>query len=193
MWIELHRKFTKMNEFVQKTSINGLLVLRRPIHQDNRGFFKEIFHINEIEKELSIEFKSVQMNHTYSNPKVMRGIHTENWNKIIYPANGEIFVVIVDVRVDSPTFAKHETFLINDENRIALFISKGLGNSYCVLGDKSVDYIYLVDAYYDGSDQAALAWDDPDLAIDWPIKDPLISERDKNAPNLRDLFPDKFK
>lgn len=182
-----------MDEFVQKTSINGLLVLRRPIRQDNRGFFKEIFHINEIEKVLGIEFKGVQMNHTYSNPKVMRGIHTENWNKIIYPVNGEIFVAIADVRVDSPTFAKHETFLINDENRIGLFISKGLGNSYCVMGSRPVDYIYLVDAYYDGSDQSAIAWNDADLAINWPLKDPLISERDRTAPKLRDLFPDKFK
>lgn len=182
-----------MDEFVQQTSINGLLVLKRPIHKDDRGFFKEIFHVNEIEKKLGIEFKGVQMNHTYSNPKIIRGIHTENWNKIIYPLNGEIFVAIVDVRIDSPTFAKYETFLINDENRIALFLSKGLGNSYCVMGNKPVDYVYLVDAYYDGSDQNAIAWDDPDLAIDWPIYDPIISERDKNNPRLRELFPEKFR
>jgi len=181
------------DEFVQKTSINGLLILKRPIHEDNRGFFREIFHISEIEKTLNIEFNGIQMNHAYSNPKVLRGIHAENWNKIICPINGEVFVAIVDIREGSSTFGKYETFIINDQNRIALFVSKGLANSYCITSKTAVDYIYLVDAYYDGTDQRAFAFDDPDLAIDWPIKDPVISERDRNNPKMRDLFPDRFK
>lgn len=182
-----------MDEFVAKTSIEGLLILKRPSHSDYRGFFREIFHIDEIEKTLNIEFKAVQMNHAHSQPKVLRGIHGENWNKIIAPVNGEVFVAIVDVREDSPTFGKVEKFTINDQNRIALFISKGLANSYCITSDTSVDYIYLVDKYYDGSDTRAVTWDDPDLAIDWPIDDPIISERDRNNPKLRELFPEKFK
>ncbi len=193
MLIGALKKDITMDEFVKKTSIEGLLVLKRPIHKDGRGFFREVFHLDEIENSLGIEFKGVQMNHAYSKPKVLRGIHAENWNKIIYPLNGEVFVAIVDIRADSPTFAKFETFIINDENRIALFLSKGLANSYCVTGNRAVDYTYLVDAYYDGTDQRALAWDDPDLAIEWPVKDPLISERDKNNPTLKDLFPEKFK
>lgn len=182
-----------MDEFVQKTSIEGLLVLKRPTHKDDRGFFREIFHINEIEQTLNIEFKGLQMNHAYSLPKVLRGIHAENWNKIICPVNGEVFVAIVDIRVDSPTFGKSETFTINNENRIALFVSKGLANSYCITSSIPVDYIYLVDAYYDGTDQRAIAFNDPDLNIDWPIKDPIISDRDKSNPKLRELFPEKFK
>ncbi len=181
-----------MEGFVQKTSIEGLLILKRPIHKDDRGFFREIFHINEIEETLGIEFKGLQMNHAYSLPKVLRGIHAENWNKIICPVNGDVFVAIVDIRIDSPTFGKFETFVINDENRIALFVSKGLANSYCVTSQKGVDYIYLVDSYYDGTDQKAVSFDDPDLAIDWPIKDPIISEMDKDNPTLRELFPEKF-
>lgn len=180
------------DQFVVKTSIEGLLVLKRPIHSDDRGFFREIFHIDEIEKTLGIEFKGVQMNHARSKPKVLRGVHGENWNKIIYPVNGEVFVAIVDIRVESPTFGKVEIFTINDDNRIALFVSKGLANSYCVLGVSAIDYIYLVDAYYDGTDQRAIAFDDPDLNINWPVKDPVVSERDKNNLNLRDLFPEKF-
>lgn len=182
-----------MGDFVQKTSIEGLLILKRPIHQDGRGFFREIFRLDEIEQDLNIQFKTIQMNHAFSVPKVLRGIHAENWNKVIYPVNGEVFVAIVDIRVDSPSFGKVETFLINNENRIALFVSRGLANSYCILGKECVDYIYLVDAYYDGSDTRAVAWNDPDLAINWPIKDPIISERDKNNPRLRELFPEKFK
>lgn len=182
-----------MDEFVKKTFLEGLFVLTRPIYKDERGFFREIFHLDEIEKQLGIEFKGVQMNHALSKPKVLRGIHGENWNKIISPLNGEVFVAIVDIKVDSPTFGKVETFTINDENRIALFVSRGLANSYCVTSSSSVDYIYLVDSYYDGSDQKAVAFDDPDLAIAWPISDPIISKRDKNNPRLRELFPEKFK
>ena len=181
-----------MDEFVKKTSIEGLLILTRPKYQDDRGFFKEIFHIDEIEKTLNIEFKGVQMNQSYSKPKVLRGLHAENWNKIIYPINGEVFIAIADIREDSPTFGKVETFQVNDENRIALFLSKGLANSYCVTGDKAADYIYLVDAYYDGTDQRAVSFDDPTLNISWPVSDPIISERDRNNPSLKELFPGKF-
>ncbi len=182
-----------MDEFVVKTAIDGLLVLKRPKHEDERGFFREIFHIDEIEKTLGIEFKGAQMNHAHSKPSVLRGIHAESWNKIICPINGEVFVAIVDIRVDSPTFAKVESFTINDQNRIALFVSKGLANSYCVTSEIPVDYIYLVDAYYNGSDTRAIAFDDLDLNINWPIKNPIISARDQNNPRLRDLFPEKFK
>ena len=181
------------NDFVQKTSIDGLLVLKRPKHGDDRGFFKEIFHLNEIEEVLNLEFKIVQVNHTFSKKGVLRGIHAEQWNKLIYPINGEVFIAIVDMRPDSQTFKKVETFTINETDRFALFIPKGLGNSYVVTSEEPVDYIYLVDAYYDGSDQTAIAWDDPDVNINWPIQNPIISERDKNNPRLRDLFPEKFK
>lgn len=182
-----------MDEFVEKTSIDGLLVLKRPKHEDERGFFKEIFHLSEVEQALNIEFKIVQVNHTFSKKGVLRGIHAEGWNKLIYPLNGEVFVAIVDMRPDSATFKKVETFTINDNDRFALFVSKGLGNSYIVTSDQSVDYAYFVDAYYDGGDQKAIAWNDPDVSIDWPIKDPIISERDKNNPKLRELFPEKFR
>lgn len=180
------------NKYIKTTSIPGLLILERSIHEDERGFFREVFHLDELEEISRIQFEGVQMNHSHSNPGVLRGIHAERWNKIVYPLNGQVFVAIVDIR-DCPTFAKVETFTINDEARFGLFIPEGLANSLCVTSETAVDYIYLVDAYWDGKDTRAIAWDDPDLAIDWPIKDPIVSERDKNNPRLRDLFPEKFK
>lgn len=191
MWM-LRRKNLMDNKFIKTTPIPGLLILERPKFADERGFFREILHINEIEEILNIEFKGVQMNHAYSKPGVIRGIHAENWNKIICPINGEVFVAIVDIRPEESTFGKVETFVINDENRIGLFVSKGLANSYAITGSEGVDYIYLVDAYYDGLDQRAIAYNDPDLNINWPVKNPVISERDKNNPKLRELFPEKF-
>lgn len=167
--------------------------MERPIFSDERGFFRELFHLDELEKISGIKFEAIQMNHSHSLPGVLRGIHAEEWNKVIYPVNGKVFIAIVDIRSSSPTFGKVETFHVDDSNRVGLFIPNGLANSLCVTGDTPADYIYLVDTYWDGTDTRAIAFDDPDLKIDWPIKNPVISQRDKNNPRFRDLFPDKFK
>lgn len=181
------------NNYIKKTSIPGLLILERPIFTDERGFFRELFHQDELEKASGVKFEPIQMNHSHSKSKVLRGIHAENWNKVIYPVNGQVFIAIVDIRPDSPAFAKVETFNIGKDSRFGLFIPKGLANSFCVISNEDVDYIYLVDAYWDGTDTRAIAWDDPDLKINWPVENPIISQRDKNNPKLRDLFPEKFK
>ena len=172
--------------------MTGLYVIQRPIFPDERGFFREVFRLDKLKPATGMNFKPVQMNHSRSLPRVIRAFHAENWNKLVYPVNGEIFVSIVDIRPESPTFAQHEEFRLNDQNRLALFISSGLANSICVTGSSPVDYVYLVDAYYDGKDTRAVAWDDPDLAIPWPVKDPIISDRDNANPSLRSLFPSKF-
>lgn len=182
-----------MSDVIKKTSILGLLILERPIFEDERGFFREIFHKDELEEMSGVSFDGVQMNHSHSKQNVLRGIHAEKWNKIVYPLNGEVFVAIVDIRENSETFGKVETLVINDQNRVGLFIPEGLANSLCVTSEVAVDYIYLVDKYYDGSDTRAIAWDDPDLKINWPVENPIISKRDKDNPKLRDLFPEKFK
>lgn len=182
----------KENEFVTKTELEGLLIIDRPIRIDERGFFREAVKMNDL-KDLGIDFHPVQMNHSLSKPRVIRALHAEQWNKLIYPITGEIFIAIVDVRLESKTFKKVVTFNFNDSNRKLLYIPVGLANSICVVGNTPVNYIYLVDQYYTGQDTRAIAWDDPDLNIKWPIKNPIISERDKNNPTLRELFPNKFK
>ena len=182
-----------LTETIKKTSIEGLYIIDRPLFSDNRGFFREVFRLNDLEKAIGFEFKIIQSNHAHSLPGVIRALHAENWNKLVYPINGKIFSAIADIRPDSKTFAKVETFTFDSNFRKALFIPKGLANSICVNGDVPADYIYYVDSYYDGSDIRAVVWNDPDLNISWPVKDPIISERDRSNPTLRDLFPDKFK
>ena len=182
----------KDDTYITKTSIPGLLIVDRPVFTDNRGFFREVFRLNDLEKEIGMEFKIVQSNHSRSLPGVVRALHAENWNKLVYPLTGKAFSAIVDIRPDSPTFGKVETFEFDGEKPRAIFVPKGLANSVCVVGDEPVDYVYLVDAYYDGKDTRAVAWNDPDLNIKWPIENPIISERDKNNPTLREMFPDKF-
>lgn len=179
-------------ENVIPTSLDGVFKLKRETFSDERGFFREVFHMDELEKAIGFEFKPIQMNHSLSKPKVLRGLHGEQWNKLVYPISGKMFAAILDIRPDSQTFGKVETFEFSNSERFALFIPSGFANSICNIGNEDVEYIYLVDKYYDG-DTKAIAWDDPDIGAKWPIKDPIISERDKNNPRLRDLFPDKFK
>ncbi len=185
----------KMPEFVKSTSIEGLIVIERPTFPDERGFFHEIFRGNQLQ-ELGINFKPVQMSHSMSEPRVIRAIHTESWNKLIYPVTGKMFAAIVDVRPESKTFGKHEEFVFDntkkDSTHMALFLPRGMGNSICVIGDEPVHYVYAVDEYWDNSKSRGIAWDDPDLNIAWPIKNPIISERDRHNPRLRELFPNKF-
>lgn len=188
-----NRPVTGIPEYTKITSIPGLLAIERPTYADERGFFREVFRSNELEVAIGEEFKPVQWNHSKSEPGVIRALHAENWNKLIYPVTGCMFAAIVDIRSDSLTFGKVETFKFDtEEERYALFIPKGLANSICVIGNKPVHYFYLVDAYYDGKDTRAVAWDDPDLAIEWPVKNPILSERDKNNLTLKELYPEKF-
>ena len=183
---------TKNLQEIKKTSISGLLVIEKPTYKDERGFFREAVRLNELEEITGSKFEIKQWNHSKSKPKVIRALHAEGWNKLIYPVTGKMFAAIVDIRPDSKTFGKVETFTFGETRPRALFIPEGLANSICVVGTEPVHYFYLVDRYYDGSDTTAIAWDDPDLNIDWPVKDPIISERDKNNPTLREAFPEKF-
>ena len=182
----------KFKEFVKETSIPGLLLIEMPTHKDARGFFREVTRMNVLEKIIGDKFKIKQWNHAKSKPKVVRGLHAESHNKLIYPVSGKMFAAIADLRPDSPTFGKVETFNFSEDNPKALYIPKGLGNSVCALGTKNVNYLYLIDKYYDGSDTKAVAWDDQDLNIKWPIKKPILSQRDKENPTLRKLFPERF-
>ncbi len=180
-----------------KTAIPGVLIIEEPTYTDSRGFFHEIFRKNELEKATGVKFDAVQWSHSFSKPGVIRAIHTEEWNKLVYPVTGVLYAPIVDLRPESPTFKKVEYISIDNTNEKshhhALFLpGGGIGNSICASGKKELHYMYLTDEYWDNSKAKGIAWDDPDLAIDWPVKEPIISERDKNNPKLREIFPDKF-
>lgn len=185
----------RAKKYIKKTTIKGLYIVERERFDEERGFFREIFHLDELEYIIGRDFKPIQWNHSLSKPKVIRGIHPDPWDKLLYPVTGEVFIAIADIEPDSPTFKKVETFIINDENRHGLFLEKRLGNSLCVLGDENVHYMYLVNSYWDGhaaSGMRAVNIYDPDLNIDWPIKDPILSDKDKQNKTLKELFPEAF-
>jgi dTDP-4-dehydrorhamnose 3,5-epimerase len=172
-------------------AIDGLWIFDRPTHSDERGFFREAFRATELEEALGQQVRFLQFNHSRSTRGVLRGLHAENWEKLVYVPHGEVFTAVADIRTDSPTFGRVQTFRLGEHSQSTLFLPRGVAHGYCVLSE-SADYTYQVTSYYDGSDTRAVAWDDPDLRVQWPIEYPLVSPRDQHNPRLRDLFPDRF-
>ena len=175
---------------IHTTSLPGLLRITRPVLGDERGFFHEVVRLDELEVETGIPFVARQVNHSRSQAQTLRGLHAERWNKVVWLGRGRAFSAIVDIRPESPTFGRHETFELVAEEGTVLYIPEGCANSICALTD--IDYIYLVTKVFDGSDTRAVAWDDPDLNIQWPVSDPILSQRDRTNPRLRDLFPGRL-
>ena len=170
----------------QSNKLKGLYIIELPAFEDERGFFKEVFRLNELEKAVGHKINFVRLNHSYSKQKVLRGIHVAEFAKLAYCLSGEIMSVIVDGRKDSPTFKQHEVFDMGDSNRIALYIPPGFGNSFYVKSPKA-EYVYLVTDYYDTGKEVTVRWDDPDLNIPWPDKSPIISDRDRQAKKLSEF------
>jgi dTDP-4-dehydrorhamnose 3,5-epimerase len=177
----------------ERTEIEGLLVIRWDTHGDERGFFRQTYQVREIAEALGREPVLRQGNHSRSAPGVLRGFHAEPWDKLVYVVRGLAFAAIADIRPDSQTFGQACSFLLGDGpdgERIRLFISEGLANSFCTLGDGPTDYIYDVGDYWRPDiEKPAVIWDDPDLAVNWPLADPTLSEADRANPSLRELHP----
>lgn len=173
---------------IKTTNIQGLLVVEGgKTFEDERGFFREPFRRNEFEEALGKPWVHVQENHAYSKKNVLRGIHIAPWDKLIYVSYGRVLAVLVDLRKDSPTFKQHEAIEIGDSNRVKLFIPGGLGNSYLILSDEAV-YEYQVNEYFRPGAEKGIAWNDPDLGIEWPIPEPILSEKDKNHMSLKEFL-----
>lgn len=177
---------------IERTAIDGLLVVRWDTHGDDRGFFRQTYQAGELTEALGRPVTFAQGNHARSAPGVLRGFHAEPWDKLVYVARGTAMAAIADVRPDSPTFGEVATFHLGDRGeRLRLFVADGLANSYCTYGDTDVDYLYDVSAVYDpDADKRAIHFADPDLAVDWPVADPVVSDADRANPTLRDRFPD---
>jgi dTDP-4-dehydrorhamnose 3,5-epimerase len=168
------------------TEIDGVVLIEPDVHGDQRGFFVETFRANEV-AQMGIGVEFVQENHSRSGEGVLRGLHMQRGQaKLVRCARGAIFDVAVDLRPDSPTYKRWEGYELDDVTNRQLFIPDGFGHGFCVLSEEA-DVIYRVSTYYDPDLETGIAWDDPEVAVHWPIADPILSERDGSAPRLAEI------
>ncbi len=180
-------------EMIETTEIPQILLYERQTFLDNRGQFKEIVELRDLETVLGKQIHIVQANHSKSIPGVIRGIHSEPWEKIIYIPKGTVKAAFVDLRTDSHTFGKAISMTFDDTNRKAVYLPKGIGNSYANMGQDDAEYIYMVTDYYKGEKTPAVNLNDPLLTKQfggWEIENPIISDADKNHPTLTEKFGD---
>ena len=173
---------------VEKTKLDGVLILTPKTFADNRGFFLESFNKEKYEK-VGINFDFVQDNHSRSSKGVLRGLHFQRnkpQGKLVRVVKGKVFDVAVDLRQDSPTFGQWESIILTEKNKLQFWVPPGFAHGFVVLSD-TADFEYKCTDYYDPSDEGSLFWNDPDLNIPWPINNPKLSEKDANAPLLADL------
>jgi dTDP-4-dehydrorhamnose 3,5-epimerase len=173
---------------VRETAIPGVLVIEPVVHRDARGFFLETWH-HERYRGAGLDAVFVQDNHSRSSGGTLRGLHAQvlrPQGKLVRVIEGEIFDVAVDIRPGSDTYGHWIGERLSDGNHLQLWIPPGFAHGFCVLSP-AAQVEYKCTAYYDRDDEIAISWCDPDLAIDWPIADPLVSDRDRAAPRLRDL------
>jgi dTDP-4-dehydrorhamnose 3,5-epimerase len=173
------------------TKLDGLLLIEPEAHGDERGFLAETFRADAW-RELGVEVEFVQENHSRSARGTLRGLHFQTspgQAKLVSCMRGAIWDVAVDLRRDSPTFRRWEGYELSDANHRQLLVPVGCAHGFCVLSDEA-DVHYKLSSYYDPTTEAGIAWNDADVGVEWPIAEPLLSERDRNAPPLADVAAD---
>jgi dTDP-4-dehydrorhamnose 3,5-epimerase len=172
-----------------ETRLEGLVLIEPEIHGDERGFLVETFR-EDAWRELGVTAEFVQDNHSRSTRGVLRGLHFQQEEpgqaKLVRCLRGRIFDVAVDIRRASPTFGEWEAHELDDERHRQLFMPAGFAHGFCVLSDVA-DVAYRQSSYFDPATDAEIAWDDPEIGVEWPVPDPVLSERDRRAPRLADI------
>jgi dTDP-4-dehydrorhamnose 3,5-epimerase len=173
---------------VIETKLDGLVLLEPAVHGDERGFLVETFSADAwAGAGVSGEF--VQDNHSRSSRGILRGLHFQTapgQAKLVRCARGQIFDVAVDLRRGSPTHGQWEGHELDDVSHRQLFVPVGFAHGFCVLSEVA-DVSYKVSSYYDPATEAGIAWNDPEVGVDWPHSEPLVSDRDANAPRLSEI------
>ncbi|MGC0983676.1 dTDP-4-dehydrorhamnose 3,5-epimerase [Pantoea sp. paga] len=171
------------------TKIVDVKIIEPKVFGDERGFFLETFQSEKYKRALNIEGEFVQDNHSRSAKNVLRGLHFQRNNpqgKLVRVVRGEVFDVAVDIRPESPTFKQWVGVYLSEENKTQFWVPPGLAHGFVVISDYA-DFEYKCTNYYDPSSEGCLSWNDPELGIDWPVSDPILSEKDKAGLLLSEL------
>ena len=173
---------------VIETNIKDCLIFEPNVFGDKRGFFLETYSKQRYDKFLGTHF-FVQDNHSRSSKGVLRGLHfqkTKPQGKLVRVVSGGVYDVAVDIRHESPTYGRWEAVILSEENKKQFWVPPGFAHGFLVLSD-TADFEYKCTDYYDADDEASILWSDPLLNIPWPLDSPNLSEKDANAPSLKDL------
>lgn len=174
-------------QFEQK-NIPGVLLCKPDVYRDDRGLFQETWHAEKY-RSAGIDCKFVQDNRSVSGKGVLRGLHFQLKKpqaKLVSCIHGSVYDVAVDIRSGSPTFGAWTAAELTEENAHQMFIPVGFAHGFCVFSERA-EIIYKCTELYDPSDDRGLLWNDPRIAVEWPIDKPLLSDKDKNQPLLDDL------
>ena len=179
-------------KFNDALMLKGLVLIKPKIFKDKRGFFLEGYRKNRFFDEgINIDF--IQENHSFSIYGTIRGMHFQEnaeQDKLINVVNGKIFDVAVDIRQNSPTFGQWQGVILDGEKCYSFFIPKGFAHGFCVL-TQNAHLVYKVSSYYAPKLEKSFRWNDPYVNITWPIKKPILSEKDAKACFLKDIFVGK--
>ncbi len=174
---------------ITKTKLDGVLILEPKVFGDHRGFFMETYNA-KLFQEFGLDINFVQDNHSLSIPAgTLRGLHYQlepkAQTKLVRCTRGAIYDVAVDIREGSPTFGEWVGVILSEHNKRQLLIPKGFAHGYCTLVEHT-EVNYKVDEFYSPEHDRGIFWNDPALGIDWPVSDPVLSEKDQVHPLLKD-------
>ncbi len=171
------------------TRLPEVIVIEPDVHKDDRGFFLESYQEKKYQKG-GIDLRFIQDNHSNSVKNTLRGLHAQikqTQGKLIRVIEGEVFDVAVDIRPKSPTFKEWVSVTLSQKNFKQIYIPPGFAHGFYVLSDNA-QFEYKCTAYYDPTDELTILWSDPDINIAWPSTEPILSEKDKNAPVLNKVL-----
>lgn len=172
------------------TAIPDVKLIEPKVFGDDRGFFLESFQAERYAQQAGITLPFVQDNHSRSARNVLRGLHFQRskpQGKLVRVVRGEVLDVAVDIRRGSSTFGNVVAEILSEDNKRQLWIPPGLAHGFVVLSE-TADFEYKCTDYYDPSDEGSLIWNDPDLNIDWRVKDPILSAKDAQGLRLAELY-----
>jgi dTDP-4-dehydrorhamnose 3,5-epimerase len=173
---------------ITPTDLPEVLLVEPDVHRDARGYFFEAWHAEKF-AEAGLDVRFVQDNHSRSQRGTLRGLHAQvakPQGKLVRVSEGEIFDVAVDIRRGSPTFGRHVAMLLSADNFSQLWIPAGFAHGFCVISE-TAQLQYKCTDVYDPTSELTIAWDDPAIGIDWPIENPLLSDKDRMGRPLADI------
>jgi len=173
---------------VKETRLSGVLIVEPDVFADKRGFFLETWSTTRYE-QAGIPGPFVQDNASFSSKGILRGLHfqhPQSQGKLVQILSGEVVDVAVDIRVGSPTFGQWVSERLSETNHRQLYVPAGFAHGYCVMSETAL-FSYKCTDFYNPATEGSISWNDPDLGIDWPVAEPILSPKDADCPRLKDI------